>query len=47
MAITLEDGEKIIIKNALLRNNNNISETANELKIGRQTLYRKIEKYDL
>ena len=45
--ITLEEGEKIIIKNALLRNNNTISETANELKIGRQTLYRKIEKYDL
>ena len=46
-AISLEDGEKIIIKNALKRNNWNISETAKELKVGRQTLYRKIEKYDI
>ena len=45
-AITLEDGEKIIIKTALERNNWNISDTARELKVGRQTLYRKIEKYD-
>ncbi|MBU8892325.1 MAG: sigma-54 dependent transcriptional regulator [Bacteroidales bacterium] len=46
-AISLEDGEKIIIKNALQRNNWNISDTAKELKVGRQTLYRKIEKYDI
>ncbi len=46
-AISLEDGEKIIIKNALQRNNWNISETAKELKVGRQTLYRKIERYDI
>jgi transcriptional regulator with PAS, ATPase and Fis domain len=45
--ISLEDGEKIIIRNALKRNNWNISETAKELKVGRQTLYRKIEKYDI
>lgn len=45
--ITLEEGEKIIIKKALERNNWNISETAKELKVGRQTLYRKIEKYDI
>lgn len=45
--ISLEDGEKIIIKNALQRNNWNISETAKELQVGRQTLYRKIEKYDI
>lgn len=45
--ITLEDGEKIIIKSALERNNWNISDTAKELKVGRQTLYRKIEKYDI
>ncbi len=44
---SLEEGEKIIIKNALSRNNWNISETAKELKVGRQTLYRKIEKYDI
>lgn len=46
-AISLEEGEKIIIKSALERNNWNISETAKELKVGRQTLYRKIEKYDI
>lgn len=45
--ISLEEGEKIIIKTALERNNWNISETAKELKVGRQTLYRKIEKYDI
>ncbi len=45
--ISLEDGEKIIIRNALQRNNWNISETAKELNIGRQTLYRKIERYDI
>jgi len=45
--ISLEEGEKIIIQNALNRNNWNISETAKELNIGRQTLYRKIEKYDI
>lgn len=46
-AISLEEGEKIIIKNALQRNNWNISETAKELAVGRQTLYRKIERYDI
>lgn len=45
--ISLEEGERIIIKNALERNNWNISDTAKELKIGRQTLYRKIENYDI
>jgi DNA-binding NtrC family response regulator len=45
--ISLEEGEKLIIKNALERNNWNISETAKELKIGRQTLYRKIDSYDI
>jgi DNA-binding NtrC family response regulator len=45
--ISLEDGEKIIIKNALQRNNWNISDTAKELKVGRQTLYRKIDRYDI
>lgn len=45
--ISLEEGERIIIQNALNRNNWNISETAKELNVGRQTLYRKIEKYDI
>ncbi|MCG8411900.1 MAG: sigma-54 dependent transcriptional regulator [Bacteroidales bacterium] len=45
--LSLNEAEKIIIKNALTRNNWNISETAKELQVGRQTLYRKIEKYDI
>ncbi len=45
--ISLDDGEKLIINNSLKNNNWNISETAKELGIGRQTLYRKIEKYGL
>jgi DNA-binding NtrC family response regulator len=45
--LSLEEGEKIIIINALNNNNWNISEAAKELGIGRQTLYRKIEKYGL
>jgi DNA-binding NtrC family response regulator len=45
--LSLEEAEKIIIRNALDRNSWNISETAKELKVGRQTLYRKIEKYDI
>ncbi|UCH15705.1 MAG: sigma-54-dependent Fis family transcriptional regulator [Bacteroidales bacterium] len=45
--LSLEEGEKFIIKNALSNNNWNISEAAKELGIGRQTLYRKIEKFGL
>ncbi len=45
--LSLEEGEKIIIINALNNNNRNISEAAKELGIGRQTLYRKIEKYGI
>ena len=45
--ISLEEAEKLIINNALIKNNFNISDTAKELKIGRPTLYRKIEKYGL
>jgi DNA-binding NtrC family response regulator len=44
---TLEDNERIAIYNSLERNGHNISETARELKIGRQTLYRKIQRYGL
>jgi DNA-binding NtrC family response regulator len=46
-SISLEEGEKFIINNALLNNSWNISEAAKELGIGRQTLYRKIEKFGL
>ncbi len=45
--LSLEEGEKLIIEKALIKNNWNITETAEALKIGRQTLYRKIEKYGL
>jgi DNA-binding NtrC family response regulator len=45
--ISLDEGEKLIINNSLKNNNWNISETAKELGIGRQTLYRKIHKYGL
>jgi DNA-binding NtrC family response regulator len=45
--LSLEEGEKLIISNALSKNNWNISEAAKELGIGRQTLYRKIEKFGL
>ena len=45
--ISLEEGEKQIIVVALKRCQGNISEAAKALKIGRQTLYRKIEKYGL
>ena len=45
--LSLEEGEKIIIINALNNNNRNISDAAKELGIGRQTLYRKIEKYGI
>ncbi len=45
--ISLEDGERIIITSALSHHNWNISEAAKELGIGRQTLYRKIEKYGI
>lgn len=45
--VSLEEGEKQIIVAALKRCHGNISEAAKALKIGRQTLYRKIEKYGL
>ncbi len=45
--ISLEDSEKAIIANSMKRHNGNISHVAKELKIGRQTLYRKIEKYGI
>lgn len=44
---SLEDIEKIYIEYMLEENNNNISATAKKLNIGRNTLYRKIEKFNL
>jgi DNA-binding NtrC family response regulator len=46
-SVSIDDAEKKVILAALTRNRWNISETARELKIVRQTLYRKIQKYDL
>ena len=45
--MSLEEAEKVIIENSLKRNHGNISHVAKELNIGRQTLYRKIEKYKI
>ncbi len=45
--MTLDEAEKILIGNSIKRNKGNLSNVARELKIGRQTLYRKMEKYNL
>lgn len=45
--ITLDDAERLLIEASLKRNKGNLSNVARELNIGRQTLYRKIEKYGL
>lgn len=45
--ITLDEAEKILIGNSIKRNKGNLSNVARELKIGRQTLYRKMEKFGL
>ena len=44
---SLEENEKIIIRDAMRECNGNLSETADRLGITRATLYRKIKKYDL
>ncbi len=44
---SLEEIEKQAVINALNHNNSNLSETAKELKITRQTLYNKISKYGI
>ncbi len=43
---SLDEAEKHTIISILERNRGNISKTAKELKIGRQTLYNKLKKYD-
>ncbi|MFC2117569.1 sigma-54-dependent transcriptional regulator [Bacteroidota bacterium] len=45
--LSLDEAEKRIIAQSLQKNKGNISDTARDLKIGRQTLYRKITKYKL
>ena len=46
-SLSLEESEKNRISEALTNNRGHLSETAKELKIARQTLYRKIKKYGL
>lgn len=45
--LTLEQAEYLLIRNSLMRNNQNISLVAAELGITRPTLYSKIKKYGL
>lgn len=45
--LNLEDLEREAIRAALSRHNGNVSKAAKELGMGRNTLYRKLEKYDL
>lgn len=45
--VSLDMAEMMIIGNSIKRNKGNLSGVARELNIGRQTLYRKIQKYNL
>jgi DNA-binding NtrC family response regulator len=45
--IQLSSVEKATVEKALLRNNNNISKTAEELGLSRGSLYRRLEKYNI
>ena len=45
--LNIEELEKNAIKEALKKNNGNLSKAAKELGLGRTTLYRKMEKYSL
>ncbi|MBN2012886.1 sigma-54-dependent Fis family transcriptional regulator [candidate division KSB1 bacterium] len=45
--LSFEEVEKRVIQEALNRTNGNVSLAAEQLKIGRATMYRKIDKYDL
>lgn len=45
--VTLAEAEKILIQRSLADNNGNKSKTADALGIGRKTLHRKLEEYDL
>ena len=47
LGITMEEAEKIIIQENLVANNNNKSKTADILRIGRKTLHRKLEEWDM
>lgn len=43
--ISLNEAEKMLISQAMDRNDRNIAATSRELKIGRQSLYRKLKRY--
>jgi DNA-binding NtrC family response regulator len=45
--IQLSGVEKATVERALLKNNNNISKTADELGLSRGALYRRLEKYNI
>lgn len=45
--IQLSSVEKAAVEKALLKNNNNISKTADELGLSRGALYRRLEKYNI
>ncbi|MGL4293223.1 MAG: sigma-54 interaction domain-containing protein [Bacteroidales bacterium] len=45
--LSLEEMEKELIRQALIRNNGKRKKAADELKISERTLYRKIKEYDL
>ncbi|OUL63897.1 sigma-54 dependent transcriptional regulator [Flavobacterium sp. AJR] len=45
--IQLSTVEKATVEKALLKNNNNISKTAEELGLSRGSLYRRLEKYNI
>ncbi len=45
--IQLSSVEKAAVEKALLKNNNNISKTAEELGLSRGSLYRRLEKYNI
>ncbi|CAA9203555.1 Alginate biosynthesis transcriptional regulatory protein AlgB [Flavobacterium bizetiae] len=45
--IQLSSVEKAAVEKALLKNNNNISKTAEELGLSRGSLYRRLEKYSI
>ena len=47
LGITMEEAEKIIIQENLAANNNNKSKTADILRIGRKTMHRKLEEWDM
>jgi len=47
MGATLSEAEKILIRDTLIHENGNKSKTADILNIGRKTLHRKIDEYNL